>query len=390
VLIWSAGIVFRLTVFPLDAQLSEDLYRYRWQGKLQAAGGNPYTEVPQAPQWEELRDETWPLVNRKDLPSAYGPLLELLYAGYYPLARILAADPARQAWLFKLPFALLELGVALALSRLLRLLGQPAGRILIYLWSPLAVVEFWAQGHNDTLAVLLVLLALTASLRGRHVWAFLWLTLAALAKFWPAVLFPFFLLRREDRAWKFRWKPALIAAPAAVIVCLPYLGGISNVRDLLEGFIGGWRNNDSLYGFIYDYAEKDFDRATELVQRILLFGLAALWAFQLPLLRAAQCAIALLLFLSANCFPWYLSWLLPFLAIFPNAALLLWTALVMLHYHVLIGYGILGVWQDSDEFRKLEYLPVYGLLAAGWIARFFVQRRLALPGWLSPKPRAAR
>ena len=40
--IWVAAILFRLTVLPLDPSLSEDLVRYRWQGAMQAAGGDPY------------------------------------------------------------------------------------------------------------------------------------------------------------------------------------------------------------------------------------------------------------------------------------------------------------------------------------------------------------
>jgi hypothetical protein len=77
----------------------------------------------------------------------------------------------------------------------------------------------------------------------------------------------------------------------------------------------------------------------------------------------------LLLFLAANCFPWYLSWLLPFLVIFPDAALLLWTALVSLSYHILIRYELLGVWQENDEFRLLEYAPVFAMLSGGALWR---------------------
>ena len=47
-LIWCIAILFRLTALPLDPQISEDLHRYRWNGKVQASGGNPYVEVPQS------------------------------------------------------------------------------------------------------------------------------------------------------------------------------------------------------------------------------------------------------------------------------------------------------------------------------------------------------
>ena len=370
-LIWLAGIAFRLTVVGVDPTLSDDLNRYRWHGKLQAAGGNPYLETPADPRWESLRDPTYPDINRKDLPSVYGPVLEHLYAGYYRLVAWLENDELRQVRLFKLPFALLELGVALALVRLLAVMGLPRQWLLIYLWSPLMVVEFWAQGHNDPLAVLFLLLALTAALRSRWSWAFAWLTLAALTKFWPAILLPFFLLRQEKGRWVFRWKPALISIPIAVVVSWPYFDGIWRVQELLRGFLGGWRNNDSLYGLLYALAGEDFERGTALAGGLLVAGLAALWWKRMPLVESALWSVVLLLLLSANCFPWYLSWLLPFLAVYPNAALLLWTALISLSYHVLIGYGALGVWQESLEFRLLEYVPVYGMLIGQFLVRRF-------------------
>ncbi len=340
---------------------------------MQAAGGNPYTETPQDPRWDQLRDATWPQVTRKDPPSSYGPLLEGLHRGWYLIVNLLEKNELNHAWWFKIPFALYELGVAFTLSKLLAAMGRPGTYLLLYLWSPLVIVEFWAQGHNDTLAVWLLLLALLAATRNRWTWAFAWLTLSTLTKFWPA-LFPFFLLRREDSRWVFRWKPALITIPVAAVVCLPYLRGIANVHELLQGFLGGWRNNDSLYGLIYAAAGENFEQGTVIVTRVLVLSLAALWSLQLPLVKAAKWAIVVLLFLSANCFPWYLSWLVPFVAIYPGAPLLLWTALVVLSYHILIGYEILGVWQNSDMFRALEYLPVYGML----IGRSLVTRLPAL------------
>ena len=374
-LCWVAGLLFRLTVLPLSPELSEDLNRYRWQGKVQAAGANPYTAVPRDPRFEHLRDATWPQVNRKDLPSVYGPLAEWIYAGWYQFVSLIEPDAARQVWWFKIPFVFLELGLALAVAGLLAAAGRPSHWLLIYWWSPLVVVEFWAQGHNDTLAVLFVVVAVTAALKDRWVWAFASLALATLSKFWPLILFPFFLLRRDEGRWSFRWKQALVVVPIILVVAGPYWHSWESVRELLEGFLGGWRNNDSLYGIIYERAGQDFDAGTVQVTRYLAAALGVLWLMQRPLTESVPWAIVVLLFLSANCFPWYLSWFLPFLALNPNAALLLWTALVSLAYHVLIGYEALGVWEYSDEFLRWEYVPVYGLLAGSAAVR------LALRVW---------
>lgn len=368
-MVWLGGLLFRLTVLPLSPQLSDDLNRYRWQGKAQAAGENPYTAVPQDPRLEHLRDATWEHVNRKDLPSVYGPVAEWTYAGWYRVVNSIEPDAIQQVWWFKVPFALLELAVGLAVAGLLAAAGRPSHWLLIYWWSPLVVVEFWAQGHNDTLVMLFVVVATTAALRNRWVGAFASLTLAVLSKFWPLILFPLFLLRRDQGRWRLRWKEALIAVPIVLAVAGPYWQSWESVRELLEGFLGGWRNNDSLYGIIYEFAGQDFDAAGAQVTRYLAAALGLLWLLQRPLTQSIQWAVALLLFFSANCFPWYLIWFIPFLAVNPNAALLLWTALVSLAYHVLIGYGTLGTWEYSDEFRQLEYLPVYGLLAASALTR---------------------
>jgi hypothetical protein len=173
--------------------------------------------------------------------------------------------------------------------------------------------------------------------------------------------------------WHFRWKAALAAVPVALALSLPYLGVLSNVTELLEGFVGGWRNNDSLFGWIYAWSGENFDRSTTLVLRFLAAGLAGVWALQLSLPRAAMWAIVTLLFLSANCFPWYLSWFLPLLALYPNAALLLWTATVFLAYHVLIPYAALGEWAYDEEMLRLEYWPVFGLLIASALVRYGVR-----------------
>ena len=372
-LIAGAAIAFRLTVLMLDPGLSEDLFRYRWQGKLQSAGGNPYVEVPEAPKWAGLRDTTWDQINRKDLPSVYGPAYELLYAVWYRAAAAWTDDGHAQAWSFKLPFAALELAVGASLLWLLSVWKLPPQRALVYLWSPLVVVEFWAQGHNDPLAVLFVLLALGLAKEQRWPWAFCALAVATMAKLWPAILFPFFLLQRVEGRWELRWKPALAAAPAALLLSLPYLGALSNVTELLEGFVGGWRNNDSLYGWIYAWANEDFDRGTVLVSRLLAVALAGLWALQLSLERAAMWAAVILLFLSANCFPWYLSWFLPLLALFPNAGLLLWTSTVILAYHVLIPYGVVGEWRYDEALLRLEYWPVFGALAWTGLRTFWAR-----------------
>jgi hypothetical protein len=77
------GLILRLTVWPLAPGLSDDLYRYRWEGKLQAAGGNPYESRPADTRWSSLRDSSFPLVVGKDFKAVYGPLIEQIEVWTY-------------------------------------------------------------------------------------------------------------------------------------------------------------------------------------------------------------------------------------------------------------------------------------------------------------------
>lgn len=360
-LVVGAALLFRLTAFPLVSGLSDDLVRYRWEGMLQAHGGNPYQSRPADPIWESLRDETYARVPAKDFKGGYGPLIELIQRCTYQAVAAFTPDPWTQVFWFKLPAVIFDLGIIAALAGLLRVKGLPADRVLVYAWSPLPVFEFWAAGHNDAIAVFFVVLALLLAARCRWIWAFAALTLAACAKIWPLILFPLFIGWRGLRPLRpYQW---WISIPIALALALPYWSDVSENVRFMSGFLGGWRNNDSVYGLLLwltgdQYPAKYTAFAIVIATALVLTLLA--W----PIERAALCLIAVMLAVSANCHPWYLTWIVPLLAFHPIPALLLWTALMPLAYRVVIEWTLLGEWHGSTPWRWLIYAPVYGLLAA--------------------------
>ena len=364
--ILAAAALFRLTLWPLYPGLSDDVFRYRWEGRVYAAGVNPYLLRPAEPAATPFRDPTYPRIPGHDFRAVYGPLLELLQRGFYSAVSRFESDPWRQAFWFKLPGALFDLGSIALLAALLRAHGLPAARVLIYAWAPLAAVEFSANGHNDSVAVFLILAALLAARTGRHVLAFAALALATTAKIWPALLFPLFAGWTGTRLA--RWKPLWVVPLVLGATALPFASAgwreIEENLRFLSGFAGGWRNNDSLFGALLWISGDDLYLAKKLVFAVA--GAAALiFTFlRWPLERAVLWTSAVLLMVSANCHAWYLTWLLPLLAIHPETPLLLWIGLSPLGHAPLATYPVTGVWEGSTPIRWLEYIPVYTLLAA--------------------------
>jgi hypothetical protein len=184
----------------------------------------------------------------KDFKAIHGPLIQQIELWTYRAVSAFVSDPIRQVFWFKLPFALCDLGVMAALWALLRAHGLPRDLVLIYAWSPLAIIEFWATGHNDSVVVLLITLALLAAARERWTGAFAALSLAVAAKIWPLLLFPIFMGWRRHRP--LRWYQWWVALPVPGLIALPYWTNVTENMRFMSGFMGGWRNNDSLFGII--------------------------------------------------------------------------------------------------------------------------------------------
>ena len=358
--IFVAGLAFRATLFPLYPSLSDDLLRYRWEGKAQAAGINVYRVPPLDPEARAIRDETWPSVNGKTFTSVYGPITELVFRAAWSVAR-LAPTSAGTVLLMKLPSLLFDLGTATLLVWLLLRLGLPATRVLVYWWSPLAIVEFAASGHNDSIALFFLVAALLAAEASRIQFSLTALAASALSKLFAVFLAPVLLAREWTRlpSRGLLW-PVLLAA----VAYFPFRD--TNVFSGVAAFSGAWRNNDSLFGVIY-WLTGSVSSAFRVYMAVVAGTALYLAARRTPLRRATYLILGTLLAFAANCFPWYLTWMLPLLAIELNPAWLLLTGTSALAYHILIPYGTLGQWQESGIFRILEYVPFYALLIGRWL-----------------------
>jgi len=340
-----AALVFRLTLFGLPPSLSDDLYRYQWDGQVQLAGHNPYRVAPADSKLQELRPPNYDRLPGRDVPAAYGPLTELLFRLTARLDGVAA---------FKLLSVLFDLGTLVLVAGLLRLRGEPPVRALLYGWCPLVVVEFAGSGHNDSLALCALVAANFLIIRQRPGASILALAAAVAAKWFAAVAAPVFF-------WRARWRNLLLFVAAAALVILPYRDAGWGLLRGLATYAEKWRNNESLFAVLA--AATGDERVAAGLAAGVVAGLALYCLRQrLEPLRATYLLLAALLLLSPSVFPWYVTWLVPFLCFFPNPALLAWTATVWLSYHVLIDYSATGLWQYKPWLVWLEYLPVYALL----------------------------
>lgn|SRR5690554_2982734 len=361
IIILAFAALYHLTLLLTPHPLSNDLYRYLWDGKMLANGINPYTYPPAAPELAPLRDTYWELIFNRDVSTGYPPLVEVLFAGVYALR----LGPFG----YRLLAALCSLGVSAALIAVLRALEMDARRAVIYAWSPLVALEFANSAHLDAMAILMLVLAFLMHVRGRARGAALFLALGGQMKFFPAVLAPFW-----GRRWG--WQAWLIFVAVFALPWLPFVAGGTPFTGLAV-FAERGEFNASLYTLIHAAWARLLDPgAARLVARLSCAALVALAVGVLALRhwrstdpraewRVAAGLMGWSLLLSPVVHPWYICWMLAFITVEWRAAWLVLSGSVIFARHVYLGYEATGIWQEARSVRWLVYVPFYAVLMWG-------------------------
>jgi alpha-1,6-mannosyltransferase len=359
ILLIFAAIAFRATLWPMEPTLSDDLQRYRWEAKVQAAGWNPYAIAPNDPRLAPLRDKYFEIIPGREIPAIYPPATELVFRAAWKFF------PGPVA--FKVPFAAADVLVLLLLAWMFRHDNDRDFRLAIYAWNPLVIVEFAGSGHNDVLALLGIVCGLAMIKKWPSI-ASVFIALAAMAKVFPAVLLPVWIRRAGWPEKKAGWWAAALAAAAGLAVLAPYWNALGMFRANMIYYEATWKNyHASLYTLI-DWLTGGHTKIPALVGIAVTWGLAfgLAWKKAEPA-RAAYLLIGTILAFGPNGYSWYFTWIVPLLCFFPNPAWLMLTVLQFLSYNVLIGYGILGVFRFDPRMQWLVYAPFYLLLVAHWL-----------------------
>ena len=318
-LIFGVGIALRIYVLLFDPLLSTDVFRYIWDGRVQAAGINPYRYFPAHDALAHLRDATiFPRINRADYAvTIYPPVAEFFF--------LMVTRVGENVNVMRLALLGCEAVSVAVVMLFLRRMEQPATRVVAYFWHPLPIWEIANNGHVDALAVALMLLGLWVALMGRATQGAVLIALGALVKPYVApALAPIW------RPWD--WKlPAIVIALIALCY-LPYLSvGWGVFGFLTKGYLTeeGIASGDdlwalSLWRVVFGTHRGDVAAYAVLAASIVLFMMLS--AARRPdrtiassLADTNMLLLVVLLLVSPNR-PWHFLPILPFVALCGNAA----------------------------------------------------------------------
>lgn len=375
----AGAVLLRVIALAAHLDLSDDVYRYVWEGELVLRGISPYALAPADPGLSAVRaqlPELAALVAHTELPAVYPPLVQYTGALAAGTAHVLDV-PLETGGVFalRLGFALADLLVLVPLAHLLARKKRPPGALVAWAFCPLPVLEFAGSGHFDSLGILLLLAVLVllaradlrtgtgrASTRPECLAAGL-LSLAVLVKYLPLLVVP----------WLGNARRVLITcalfATIAVLAFAPFVAFDHGDLRLGGGLVAyglRWESSSLVFRFVAGACVHFLEPRADWLdpQRVarVVVGLAwlAFAAVVVARVRDRERGVGLLiagfLVLTPTLHPWYLTWIVPFIALRPARAFAWLVAVAPLLY------APLDVWQRDGRWIEPAWLwPIFAL-----------------------------
>lgn len=362
------ALVLRLLFLPALPALSDDFYRFVWDGALVVAGENPYLSLPSALVEAEtkipgLSRQLFQHLNSPDYYSVYPPFCQAVFA----LARYLAGD----SWLLacvgmRLVLLAAEGGSIWLLIRLLRSWNLPVSRAWWYAFNPLVIVELTGNLHFEALMVFFLTASLYLLWRGQQAWSAAALGLSIGVKLLPLMLLP---LLWAYLGWKrFLWYGSLVAGVLA-LQFTPFLS-----RELLVHFgtslnlyFQKFEFNASVYYLVrwLGYQVQGYNMISQIGPSLSVCTVAFIGYLAWKRNRSVQVlansmllAFTAYLALATVVHPWYVSTLVMLCCLGSCRYPLAWSAGALLSY---AAYRT-SSYQENLWLVGLEYLLVFGMM----------------------------
>jgi alpha-1,6-mannosyltransferase len=338
---WTALVVLHVIFFLGPPLLLTDVFNYSAYARMGVLHGlNPYVHLP-----VEIRhdDFVYRISNWHHLRDPYGPLFTLFTYALVPLGLV------KSYWAYKLAVAAASLGTLALVGRCARLLGRPATpAVLLVGLNPIVLVYGLGGQHNDVFMLLPLFAALAYVLERKDGRAGALAAVAVFVKAPAALILPVILLGTRGRP-----RRAVAGAATAGLSCalasllafgphLPNMGGQTTLQT-------EWSIPSAL-GLALGLGGAT-DPLRLILQLVLAGGAAACWVWAWRSKRVVEPVAVLFMLMLATLswdVPWYVLWLLPFIAFAPprrvaRPALVLvtWITLQFLPaFPVLIEHGL--------------------------------------------------
>ncbi len=358
------GILFRILTLFSAPNLSDDIFRFYWDGNLSVNSVSPFEEVPADNIGGANNQKLFDQLNSPNYFSVYPPVCQTVF---FLAAKMFGEDYSSRLIVFKLFLLLCEIVSILLIVKLLGVFSLPPANVLLYALNPLAIIEIVGNVHFEGAMVTFVLLAIYLFIKDRWLWSAIALSLAVSTKLLPLIFLPFIWKKIEFPKFVIY---SLIVLALSVIFFLPFTS-FEHLPHLFESINLYFKKFEFNAGFYYVIRHIGF--YTHGYNLLFTVGkylsLATLISISLyaylnrdaersDLPKQFLFALAIYLFFASIVHPWYLVPLVAMSCFTRYRFAILWSFLVFLSYFAYSN----PAYMESMKLIGLEYLVVIAYL----------------------------
>jgi hypothetical protein len=387
--LFAVGIVLRLSLLHYTPNLSQDFFRFIWDGHMLLNGYNPYIYLP-----DHLMaaGSSTHIPNAAFLHANMGDISAKNYTNYPPLNQLFFAMTAflggksmlaTVVWMRVIIIAF-EIGVFIVGLKLLQLLEKPLWLIALYFLNPFVIVELTGNLHWEGAMAFFTLLSVYMLFKNKRLKSALFLGYGVLLKLIPLLLLPSLFKKLGIK------KSVVYYVTVLLVVSLGFLPFISdallvNYTKTIGLWFGNFEYNAGLFSLIKSIGYKltgtnVIKIAAKVLPLITLLIIASLALFRKnerleTLLATILFCFTAYLFLTMTVHPWYLLMAVLFSVFTSYKYMIVWSYTIFLSYQ---GYANPANFEHG-WILALEYVPVYTVLAY----ELYATRKVKLPVALS-------
>lgn len=383
----TSAVIFRLVLLFSVPNLSDDFYRFIWDGRLLASGNHPFAHIPahyienkiEIPGIEET---LYSKLNSKEYFTIYPSAAQFLFW----LSVRLSASVYGSLLVLKIFIFLSEIGSIILLRKLMTSFNFSGQRVLIYALNPLVILELTGNAHFEAILIFFLLLTIYCLVNHKLTLAAIFFAISVCVKLVPLIFLPAILpLVGRKNAIRFY----SITLGCCVLLFLPLTDTqmLIGFKSSLSYYFSKFEFNASIYYLLRElgYLLVGYNviqvagvmlaaLATALILIISLRGLpsnfsssptntppeastmsARWWTF----CQSMTWSLLIYFLFTTTLHPWYISTLLV-LAVFTNYRfVILWTLTIFFTY---AGYTESG-FEENLWVVAVEYIIVLGYFA---------------------------
>ncbi len=372
-LLLAFGILFRLVFLFAEPNLSQDFYRFIWDGELVSHFMNPYLQVPNT----LIEQSDLVIANAQELYNGMGSLSAKHFSNYPPLNQLIFALAALLGGksilgsiiVMRGTIILADIGIFYFGRKLLKNINQSPHLIFWYFLNPLVIIELTGNLHFEGVMLFFFVWSLYLLSVHKWQWAAVVYACSISVKLVPLLFLPLFLKH-------FKFKKAvgfyMIIGVTSLLLFAPFYSSefINNYSQTIELWFSNFEFNAGFYNAIKQIAVQFDAKPWELIKTygkitpivtilaVLLFTFIKKNEKLSVLITSMLWVLTLYYFISATVHPWYVIFLVVLTAFTKYRYAFIWSAAIVLSYY---AYS-LADFKENLWLLAIEYITVFTFL----------------------------